>query len=148
MESASQVNASQEETNIRIARLSFELWEARDFAGLIPILHESVELIEVAAGTHYIGRDGLKEMFEKWASAYPDGRIPVTNSFASGEQVTLEWNFMGTNTGEFREGRTVIPATGKHLEYPGCSVIRVVGGKVRSIKHYWDQLTIERQLNT
>jgi hypothetical protein len=46
------------------------------------------------------------------------------------------------------DGHAVIPPTGKVLEFQGCSAIRVIGGKVRSIKHYSDQTTIERQLGT
>jgi ketosteroid isomerase-like protein len=113
-----QRTSGKEEANIRVARQSFELWEARDFNRLVPHLHEHVELIEVAVGLRHVGRDGIKEMFEKWAQAYPDGLIPVSNSFASGEQVTLEWNFAGTNTGKFEEGGTVTPPTRKAHRIP------------------------------
>ena len=67
--------------------------------------------------------------------------------FADGEYVVEEARYVGTHTGSLRSPDGVeVPPTGKQFDFPFVGVFRVQGGKIRSIRIYYDQIELFTQL--
>jgi ketosteroid isomerase-like protein len=55
--------------------------------------------------------------------------------------------YVGTHTGALRSpDGAEVPATGKPFDFPFVEIFRVHGGKIRSIRIYYDQLELLTQL--
>ena len=52
----------------------------------------------------------------------------------------------GVHTGPLQMPSGTIPATNKHIDIPACQVAKVQGGKVQSVSHYFDLVTLLTQI--
>jgi steroid delta-isomerase-like uncharacterized protein len=77
-----------------------------------------------------------------WRQALPDGKYTIDQMIAEGEMVMVRWTGRGTNTGEGNG----LPATGKHIEATGITVLHIVGGKIVEEWNETDMLGLLRQL--
>ena len=62
--------------------------------------------------------------------------------FASGDKLTKYWQFKGTHTGDFMG----IPATGKTINVEGCTIARMVNGKIVEERDFMDNMDFMKQL--
>lgn len=125
-----------------IARSFFEHWNERDYDRGASLATGDAEFVEVATDERYHGSEGLREEYEKWAKAFPDGRIEFSKTVASGDSAVIESTFRGTHTGPLGD----VPPTGKSLTFDFCSVVEVRDGKIARVRHYHDTATILQQL--
>jgi steroid delta-isomerase-like uncharacterized protein len=86
------------------------------------------------------------EAWQSWASAIPDSRATFVREIADGGTAVLEVVWKGKHTGPLRTPAGVIAASQKQIEMPACQVIEVKEGKVASFTHYFDFLTLLRQV--
>jgi steroid delta-isomerase-like uncharacterized protein len=77
-----------------------------------------------------------------WRQAFPDGQYTIDQMIAEGDMVMVRWTGRGTNTGEGNG----LPATGKHAEATGITVLHIVGGKIVEEWNEADMLGLLRQL--
>jgi steroid delta-isomerase-like uncharacterized protein len=77
-----------------------------------------------------------------WWQAFPDGRYTIDQMIAEGDMVMVRWTGRGTNTG----AGNGLPATGKHIEATGITVLHIVGGKIVEEWNETDMLGLLRQL--
>ena len=68
----------------------------------------------------------------------PDAQGTVTNSFVSGNTVTLEITWKGTHTGPLIGPAGTIPASGKSQTTPAAWVLEFDGEKISESRHYFD----------
>jgi steroid delta-isomerase-like uncharacterized protein len=129
-----------------IARVFFEAWNDREFDRGAEMTAEEAELVEVATAEHYRGIAGLREEYDKWANAFPDGKVEIRDSFSAGNRAAVECSFTGTNTGAFSGPGGEIPATGRTVRFDFCTVAEISGGKIAKVRHYHDAATIMQQL--
>jgi steroid delta-isomerase-like uncharacterized protein len=135
-----------EHDSAAIAREFFEAWNDRDYDRGAALIADDGELIEVATDERYRGSDGLRQEYDKWAGAFPDGRVEIRNSFSAGDWAVTESTFRGTNNGTFVGAAGEIPATGRELAFEFCSVTQVRDGRISLLRHYHDNATIMQQL--
>ena len=128
-----------------VARQYFELWNARDFERGTALVADDAEINEIPSET-YQGPAGARQEYDKWATGLPDGRVTIRNDISAGDYAVIEATVAGTNTGPFTTPMGEIPATGRSLDLPFCSVIEVTDGKIRTIRHYYDITTMTTQL--
>jgi predicted ester cyclase len=62
--------------------------------------------------------------------------------FAQGDKVTKYWEFKGTHSGNFMG----IPATGKTVDIEGCTIARMVNGKIVEERDFMDNMSFLKQL--
>ena len=72
------------------------------------------------------GREGLKQVFATFRSAFPDLRVRVEDQIAEGDKVVSRLTVSGTNQGEFMG----MPATGKSASIGVVDILRFEGGKI------------------
>lgn len=78
----------------------------------------------------------------RYWEGFPDGRVVEEAIHLAGDVVTLRYRLVGTNSGAL-EGR---PATGRRVDVAGCTLLEVVGGRVKRTWRYLDSLGFMRQL--
>ena len=86
--------------------------------------------------------EGLKQAYEHFLAASPDGYHIVEDMIAEGDKVMTRVSAYGTQTGELFG----IPPTGKQLRMTGIAVHRIANGKI--VEHWseLDNLGVMQQL--
>lgn len=85
------------------------------------------------------------EAWQGWANAFPDSKATFVREFASGDTAVLELVWKGVHTGPLQTPAGTIPASNKPIDVSACQVVQVEGGKIKSVSHYFDMLTLLTQ---
>jgi len=101
-------------------------------------------------GTHrrIQGAGEIIEAWQGWANAFPDSKATFVREFASVDTAVLELVWKGVQTGPLQTPAGAIPASNKPIDVPACQVVQVEGGKIKSVSHYFDMLTLLTQIGT
>lgn len=92
------------------------------------------------------GAGAMIEAWQGWANAFPDSKATFVREFASGDTAVLELVWKGVHTGPLQTPTGAIPASNKPIEVPACQIVQVEGGKIKSVSHYFDMLTLLTQI--
>jgi steroid delta-isomerase-like uncharacterized protein len=124
-----------------IAREYFEAWNKREFDRIEELVADNAEIIDFD-GTIDRGPAGAREQSERYAMAFPDGKLEITRIVTAGETAVAELVGRGTNDGPFGD----VPATHKRVELPFCDVLTIRDGKIVRDRQYGDTATLMQQL--
>jgi steroid delta-isomerase-like uncharacterized protein len=81
-----------------------------------------------------------------WADGFPDGKVTIDRTIASGDNVVVEYTGTGTQTGTLRGPGGDIPATGRSVTLHLCDVHEIRDGKIRKVSSYFDSASLLEQL--
>ena len=101
---------------------------------------------EKATGRRIEGVAKIVETWQGWARAIPDSKATFVGEYASGDTVVLELVWKGVHTGPLQMPSGTIPPTNKRIDVPACQVVKVQNGKVQSVSHYFDLVTLLSQI--
>ena len=101
---------------------------------------------EIGTHRHIWGTGKIIEAWKGWASAIPDSRATFVRELASGDTAVLEMIWKGVHSGPLPTPAGVVAASHKSVELPACQIVCVRDGKVVSLAHYFDFLTLLRQV--
>jgi steroid delta-isomerase-like uncharacterized protein len=87
-------------------------------------------------------REGVKQLFTMFRTAFPDFRAVIHDMVAEGDEVVTRKTFYGTHEGEFLG----IPATGKEVTIELIDILRLADGKITDHWNVVDQLGLMQQL--
>ncbi len=132
--------------NGTIARTLYEDWNKRDFDHLASLLADDGEIMLVGSGTSFRGPEGARQFSRMWADGFPDGRATIDNVMAAGDHVVVELTGRGTHTGTLAAPGGDVPATGRSVTLQLCDVFRIEGGKIKSLRSYFDSASLLMQL--
>jgi len=104
------------------------------------------EVIDVPSGATLHGPDGLKRIALFFAENFPDMRTELTNVFATEDQVTLECTWRWNDTGPLYLTSGALPGMRRSGELWCCFVFQIRKGKIVSVHHYYDMMTLTEQL--
>jgi steroid delta-isomerase-like uncharacterized protein len=135
-----------QEDNVRIAREFPDAWNDRDFDRAAKLMADDGEILIVGTGERFIGPAGAVKFSQMWADGFPDGRVEVMETIAEGDRVAVCYRGRGTHTGTLRNASGEIPATGREVTLDLCDVLMIKGGKVKSIRTYFDSGSLLAQL--
>jgi len=88
------------------------------------------------------GTEAYKQFFVGFYNAFPDVGCRIDDLLAEGDKVTARWTIWGTHQADLPG----LPATGKHTEWSGITIYRVVDGKVVEERGEEDALGMLQQL--
>ena len=91
---------------------------------------------------------GVREIIDAWqgwAKAIPNSKATFVREFASGDTAIFELVWKGVHAGPLQTPTGTIAASKGLVELPACQVVEVEGGKVKSVSHYFDMLTLLTQ---
>jgi ketosteroid isomerase-like protein len=133
-------------TAAEAARGLYEAFNRRDIDGWVAAFAPEATWHEMPSGEVFGVPDGVRLYYERFATAFPDGRcteivIREGDGFAVGEFIGS-----GTNTGPLATPEGDLPPTGKRIDIPFCDVHRVEHGLVVCTRRYWDTGTFARQM--
>ena len=135
-----------QQDNVDIARKLYEHWNAREFDRLAELMAEDGEIVIVGSDTRFRGADGSLEFSRMWADGFPDGKVTIDRTLASGDNVVVELTGRGTHTGTLRGPAGDIPATGRSVTLQLCDVQDIRDGKIRRVSSYFDSASLLQQL--
>jgi steroid delta-isomerase-like uncharacterized protein len=101
---------------------------------------------EMATNTRVKGADEYVKAVQKWKHAFPDAKGNITRSTTSGDQVVVEIQWEGTQSGPLEGPMGAIPPTNKRVRINAVMVTTVKNGKITEGRHFFDMLTILSQL--
>jgi steroid delta-isomerase-like uncharacterized protein len=87
-------------------------------------------------------RDGVKQLFAVFRTAFPDFRAVIHDQIAEGDKVVTRKTFHGTHQGEFFG----IPATGKQVTIEVIDIVQFGNGKIIDHWNVVNQLGLMQQL--
>jgi steroid delta-isomerase-like uncharacterized protein len=88
------------------------------------------------------GIAGAKAYYANFVTGFSNRKFIVKDMYASGDKVTKYWQFKGTHTGDFMG----IPATGKTVDIEGCTIAKMVNGKIVEERDFMDNMSFLTQL--
>jgi predicted ester cyclase len=143
------IMAAQE--NVALARSLLDLINSRqsDPAWLdksVAAFAADSEIINVPSGTTLHGPEGYKRLVLFFVEAFPDSWAELSNAFATEDQAVLEGTWRWTNTGPLPLPSGANPATGRSGELRFCQIMQIRNGKIASLHHYDDMMTLLEQL--
>lgn len=119
-------------------------WNAHDSVKAAGYFADDVVYYDASVGTPAQGMTAAKGVIDGFLTAAPDAVWTVKGApIAEGDRVSFEWQFSGTNTGDWSDGTK---ATGKKFSFTGASMFTVKGGKIASQSDYYDALGFYKQL--
>jgi steroid delta-isomerase-like uncharacterized protein len=88
------------------------------------------------------GRQGLRQAFQMFHTAFPDLQVTIQDILADGDKVVAREQWTGTHQGEFMG----MPATGKQVAFNVIDIVRFAEGKL--VEHWAvsDMLALLTQL--
>ena len=101
---------------------------------------------EFATQRRVKGADETLAIWRGWATAFPDSKGEIHNTFQSGDTVVVEVTWRGTHTGPLQTPRGTLSPTGKRIELRACQINVVTNGKLQTTRHYFDLGTLLQQL--
>ena len=135
-----------EQDVIRLARDAVDAFNESDWDRSRAQLTANTVYKEFGTQRSLKGPDEIIEALQVWKQAMPDVKGTVTNSFASGNTVTLEVTWRGTQTVPLVSPAGTIPPSGKSQTTPSAWVLEYDGDKVRESRHYFDMVTLLTQI--
>jgi steroid delta-isomerase-like uncharacterized protein len=131
----------------RVLEQAIDSWNARDRNAWAALYAEDV-VYEAPGGQRISGLQDLGEKyFDALVTAAPDRVSSDVVLFADGEYVVEQARYVGTHTGPLRSpDGTEVPPTGKHFDFAFVGIFRVQGGKITTIRIFYDQIELLMQL--
>ena len=112
-----------------------EAWNSHDGGQVGAFMAEDATYEDLALGVLHEGRDAIKTFAEEADSFSSDYRFISISTQQSGSSYAMEWEMVGTNTGEGGG----LPATNKPYKIRGASVGVVDDdGKIKHNRDYWN----------
>jgi steroid delta-isomerase-like uncharacterized protein len=115
-------------------------WNARDGKAVAAAFTPDGARHEYALpGTRLEGREAIAQHTAGYIHAVPDCRLEIRKVVeGTGDQVTVEWTFHGTHTGDLPG----LPAQGEQVALHGVSVCKMRGDLIEEERVYWDAATL------
>ena len=135
-----------EQDPIDVVRSVVEAFNAADWDRYRALSAENVVYDELGTRRKLEGIDETLAALQGWKTAMPDVTGTIENVVASGNVVTAQITWDGTQTGPLESPSGTIPASGKRQVTPSCWILTVEDGQVQSSSHYFDMVTLLDQI--
>ncbi len=101
---------------------------------------------EMATNTRVQGVEEYLKAVQKWKRAFPDSKGTITRGTVNGDQVVIELQWEGTQSGPLEGAMGAIPPTNKRVKVNAVIVNTMKNGKISEARHFFDMLTVLTQL--
>jgi len=126
----------------RQARAFVAAYSAHDVDKILSHLSDDVEMIK-ADGSSVRGKEAYRKDVELELKALPDLTMETENTFATEDQVCIQWNAKGTESGAAKGAEAF---AGKAVSFRGVTILKVREGKVVRSCVYYDRAVILAQV--
>jgi steroid delta-isomerase-like uncharacterized protein len=129
-----------------LARSLYEHFNAHELDKGAALVADDCEWVDMASGVVFKGPKGYLEFDNGWLTAFPDGKVEVTNVVCEGDMVVTEFTGHGTHTGPLKGSGGAIAGTGKKVDLKCLEVFQFRGGKIARARMYYDSGSLLRQI--
>jgi len=129
-------NSQKIHDNEAVAKAFIEAWSSHDSGNLTALFADSCLYEEVATGRKFNTKGSIADYFDRTIAGIPDSKFEMVDVLASENMAMVEWVWTGTNTVGWANMN--IPATNKHFEVRGVSVMEIENNRIRKNRDYWD----------
>lgn len=127
----------------RIIRSQIDAFNRHDQNGFVEVVGANAKSVDVPSGETLTGKEGAREFFQRWHSAFPDSRVTVQQELVSGDYVVLQFRGDGIQTGPIGP----FPPSNKRATTRFVSINKLdPQGKLIETTLYYDQLSLLAQL--
>lgn len=131
---------------IETAKAATTAYNDKDWDKVKALFDENGVYDEKGTGRRIQGIGQVIEAWQGWAKSIPDSKATFVAEHTSGDTAILEVVWKGTHTGPLQTPSATIPPSNKRIEVPACQIMKVEGGRVKIYTHYFDMLTLLRQI--
>jgi steroid delta-isomerase-like uncharacterized protein len=133
-------NAAQSKKNVDFYT---KVWEQVINEGKVNVLDTAyAESIVLHTLPEIKGIKDAKAYYAGFVTGFSNRKFTVKRMFADGENLVKHWQFTGTHTGVFMG----IPATGRTVNIEGCTIAKIVDGKIVEEQDFMDNMSFLKQL--
>lgn len=101
---------------------------------------------ELATSRRVQGVEDYMKEVRRWKTAFPDLKATVLDCIEAGNKVYCEVDWIGTHTGPLEGPLGMIPPTNKRGSVRAALVFTIKNNKIVEQHHYFDLMTVLRQL--
>lgn len=121
-----------------VIQYSKRVWEDHDLSVINELVANEARIHSPLSTME--GQETMKEIVEKWLSAFPDLTISWEDFVSENDKVVSRWYARGTHLGGFFDTKP----THKEITFSGVTTYRLQDGK---IVEYWSLVDIHRILS-
>lgn len=134
--------------NIKLDEEFMASWNAHDANATLAVLADDTVWQDIGNPEPMRSKTEIRQYVQSWFTAFPDMQASVKNRVVTEDQVAVEVEFTGINTGplQMAPGAPAIPATGKRVLGKGVYFIRIRNGKAIEVHTYPDRAGMMMQL--
>ena len=92
------------------------------------------------------GKRAFGQLISRRWSAFPDMRVTVENLVVDCDCAVVQLRFTGTHQGEMATPLGTVSPTGRRVDFPACTVVRIANGKIYEQTTYQDYVGLIEQL--
>lgn len=129
------------EANRALIRRYFESWNANDVDALDDMIAENA-IDHMAYDGQQSGREGYRDFYRTWHSAFPGFQSEIEDMIAEGNRVATRWTFRGRHLGIYNG----IAPTGREVSFVAVSIQLIENGMIAEEWYIADTLHFMRQL--
>jgi steroid delta-isomerase-like uncharacterized protein len=129
-----------------VLRKTLEAFSSADWKTYKAQLKENAVYEEEPTGRRAEGREAIIKLVEPWRRAFSDVQATIKEVIASGDALVVELEWSGTQDGPLVGPFGTIPPSGRKGKLPAVQVVRFDSGQIRELRHYFDLLSMLRQL--
>lgn len=127
-------------------RALYQAFQTRSFERMAGAFTEDAELVNMATGDAYRGKEGYLQFARGWAAAFPDLRVEVIRYHSEESWAVVEYAFRGTHSGAMISNAGFIPPTWAQVDFRLCDSVQLRGGRISRLCTYFDSATMLRQM--
>jgi steroid delta-isomerase-like uncharacterized protein len=135
-----------EQDLIEVARQEVDAFSQGDWDRFRELHAPDVVYDEVATGRRIDGIEEAIDVNRSWREAFPDAKGTVGNVSASGNTVTLEVTWEGTQTGPMEGPSGELPPSNRRATVRAVQILEFADGRIKENRHYFDSLGMFAQL--
>lgn len=139
------VNQSAKKEKIAMDNIQFygHVWDEAINKGNINVLDAAyADQVILHTVPETKGKMAAKAHYANFVTGFSEREFIVKDMFAQGDKLVKHWVFKGKHTGVFFG----IPATGKTISLQGCTIAKIVDGKITEEQDFFDNLDFLQQL--
>ena len=131
---------------IKAAREQVEAYNVGDWRRLKAAFAPGAIYNEIGTQRRMRGASRIVQAYQEWKLAIPDSRGTIISSLARGNVVVQEIVWKGTHTGTLEGPAGPIRPSGKPISVPSVQIVTVQNGKIKTIRHYFNLLTLLQEI--
>jgi steroid delta-isomerase-like uncharacterized protein len=125
-----------------------QAWNSKDVEKFLKLCDQNIVWRDLGTPEPFKGKEGARKFYNQWQTAFPDFKLKIISTVATTDNIAVEVEFSGTNTGPLKMGDAPdIPATRKKVTASrGAYIGRVKDGKFTTVNTYPDLIGMMMQL--